>query len=67
MDEVDKGQAEGGKSASGETIPIQGVKHVRVSFNETTKDLIMNVKVIKGLSKFWEHIRNGFQQLQRGI
>ena len=50
-DEVDEGQAEGGKSASDETLQIQGVKHLRVSLIETVKDLTMNVKVIKGLSK----------------
>ena len=51
IDEMYEGQAEGGKSASGETLPILGVRHVRVSLIETVKDLTMNVKVIKGLSK----------------
>ena len=46
-----EGQAEGGQSASGETLPILGVRHLQVSLTETVKDLIRNVKVIKGLSK----------------
>ena len=51
IDEMYEGQAEGGKSASGETLPILGVRHLQVSLTETVKDLTMNVKVIKGLSK----------------
>ena len=51
VDEVDEGQAEGGRSASGETLPIQDIRRLRVSLTETVKDLTMNVKVIKGLSK----------------
>ena len=51
IDEMYEGQAEGGKSASGETLPILGIRLLQVSLTETVKDLTMNVKVIKGLSK----------------
>ena len=51
IDEMYEGQAEGGKSASGETLPILGVRRLQVSLIETVKDLTVNVKVIKGLSK----------------
>ena len=45
------GQAEGGRYASGETLPILGTLRLQVSLTEITKDLTMNVKVIQGLSK----------------
>ena len=51
IEEMYPGQAEGGRSASGETLPILGQRRLRVSLTETTKDLNMNVKVIQGLSK----------------
>ena len=51
IDQVGRGQAEGGTSASGETLQIQGVRRLRVSLTGAIKDLMMNVKVIKGLSK----------------
>ena len=42
---------EGGKSVSGEALPILGIRHFQVSLIENVQDLTMNVKVIKGLSK----------------
>ena len=51
LESVSEGQADGGRTASGETIPILGVRRLRISLVETVRDLTMNVKVIKGLSK----------------
>ena len=45
------GQAEGGRSASGETLPILGQRRLRASLIEITQDFNMNVNVIQGLSK----------------
>ena len=49
LQQVSEGQADGGRTASGETIPILGVRRLRVSLVETIRDLTMNVKVIQGL------------------
>ena len=46
-----EGQVDGGRTASGGTIPILGIRSLRVGFVETIRGFTTNVKEIQGFSK----------------
>ena len=51
IENIPDGQAYGGRTASGKTIPIPGERRLQVSLIETVQDFKMNFEVIKGLTK----------------